>query len=376
MIDFKQRLAKLKDRRQGTRERAILDSTQGLEAAVLIANGRDLRQPENYESLPEPSGIKYAVGAMAPVSIASTEISIREGVRVASTLQSMLETSGIATEHRLQGSVALDIHIEGHSDVDVLILLKNIVLYETPAVPPARYTPATDTRDMKDIVLELRSESEKKLSSRYHAANVNCKGNKSISLEGGSLARKVDIVPSCWHDNRTYQTSQEGHDRGVMIYNKGDHSLQGNLPFTHIHRINIRDSLYQGNLKRAIRLMKNIIADMPDHKKNIAKKLTSYDIAAIAHHMDENLIAPSYLQLALVESCRKHLSALKKSKTLRDALTVPDGTRKIFNEDLKANALDILHDEVTSLAVAIHKEINPYSTQYNPSAIANRRIVA
>ena len=81
------------------------------------------------------------------------------------------------------------------------------------------------TRPMVDIVKELRTKSEQ--ISPYNSfpkANVNTSGCKSIALEGGSLARKVDIVPSCWYDSIKYQASKFEHDRGIQIYHKDNHN--------------------------------------------------------------------------------------------------------------------------------------------------------
>ena len=62
MIDFNNRLRSLKDRRQGTRERILLD--EGYNAW----DTGDYRVPESYERLSESAGVKYAIGAMAPVN--------------------------------------------------------------------------------------------------------------------------------------------------------------------------------------------------------------------------------------------------------------------------------------------------------------------
>jgi hypothetical protein len=365
-------LRRLKDRRQGSSERNALEKGYALDSAAAILF--DFRSNEFYESLKESGGVKYAIGAMAAVSKESTLISAREGERVAETLRSMLQTEGISTTYRMQGSVALDIHIEGHSDVDMLIIHNSVILYEAPALTSCSYVPSTDKRNMVDIISELRLASELKLTSRYWQADVNCTGSKSISLSGGSLQRKIDIVPSCWHDNLSYQKSQSESDRGIRIYNKAENKLEGNLPFLHMRRVNDRDSFYNGNLKRTIRLLKNIVADMPDYKKRIVKNLSSYDLASIAYHIDSGLKCPTYMCLTLVEAIRVHLTKLATSKELRENLIVPDGTRKIFNTPEKTDALCILEKEVSDLAIAIAKDINPLSTNYNPSTINNKYI--
>lgn len=365
MINFDDRLVKLKDRRQGTAER------DRLEKGISIFN-LDFRTNENYEQLNENSAIKYVIGSMAAVSKESTDISIAEGERVATTLIGLLETARVSTEFKMQGSVALDIHIEGYSDVDMLILKKGIVGVETPTI--GNYSKPSDPRSLLEIVQEIRTESEAKLTSRYHAAEVNCNGSKSIALSGGSLKRQIDIVPSCWYDSLRYQQTLMEHDRPVKIYDKSNHCFIENSPFLHIKRVNDKDEQYGGNLKKVIRLMKNIRADMPDYKKRTAKALSSYDLAGIAYHMNDDLLCSQYLPLALLERVRRYLSLLVSSQAMRDLIYVPDDTRKVFNEDPKFAALVTLFDEVDALAKAIQKAIEPTSYTYNSDSLTSRMV--
>lgn len=368
MINFDGRLTSLKDRRQGTAERDRLEKS-------LFLNYGDYRGQESYERLQESSAIKYVIGAMAPVSAESTRISKEEGERVAGTLIDLLKTSGIYADRRMQGSVALDIHIEGHSDVDMLILKAGIVLVQNPTLPTTSYSDASDSRSMVDILRELRIQSEQKLTSRYHAAKVDIAGNKSISLSGGSLKRKVDIVPGCWYDSHDYQRTYEECFRGVKVYDKSKHELIENKPFLHIKKVNDRDLMYGGNLKKVARLMKNIIADMPQYKKDKAKKLTSYDIAGIAYAMDRDLACSKNLPLVLLENLRSKLLVLAYLDEPRNSLLVPDGTRKIFNSDEKVEALKILYAEVNDLAESIQRAIAPNQTTYDARILKNKHVV-
>lgn len=368
MINFNNRLTNLKDRRQGTRERVLIENN------LSRFDSRDFRTKESYEQLAESASIRYTIGAMAEVARNSTEISIQEGERVADTLISMLRTIGINATKEIQGSVALNIHIEGHSDVDMLILKDDIVLVQTPKLDGSACV-ASDKRPMKDIIRELRLESENKLTTRYHQADVNCSGNKSIAISGGSLKRKVDIVPACWYHTHDYQTSGQKHDMEMQVYHKADHELIGNKPFMHMKKVNDKDSLYPGNLKKVIRLMKNLVADMPDYKKNKVKRLSSYDLTALAFTMDEQLSCPSYMSLALVERLRSHLSLLVASEGLRNQLTVPDGSRKVFDKPEKLEALQVLYNEVDELARAIYNSLRPLSErEYNPAELINKHV--
>lgn len=374
MINFEERLQRLKERRQGRRELNVFDSASHKVLAKAYSNEDfSIKPKELYETLKESNGVKYTIGAMAEVDKSSTNLSINEGDRVANNLISRLKSHNVYATKKMQGSVALNIHIEGHSDVDMLIVLENPIRTERPYINPNDYSPTTDKRSMVEIVQELRIKSEEVLPICFPKVNVNTGGSKSIALEGGSLERKVDIVPSCWYHSRQYQSSKREHERGIYIYHKDEHDLLLNYPFKHIHVVNEKDDKYSGNLKSVIRLMKNMIADMPDYKKKVAKRLSSYDLAAIAFHMNDKLFVPNYFQLGLVEKTREHLDFLKCNEFYRNQLNVPDETRKIFDDDNKIEALNILAAETADLAKSIFEELKPHFF-YDSSVILNKRV--
>lgn len=378
MINFENRLLSLKDRRQGIKERQILESLlSDIPKNKYLGHDReDFSIMEDYENLKESNSIKYTIGAMAPVSKRSTEISFEEGKRVAENLIKNLSSKGISASHEFQGSVALDIHIENHSDIDVLIIKQDTILVQQPCVNA--YFDSPDKRSMEDIIKELRIESESILTKNFPQVDVDIKNNKSISLKGGSLKRKVDIVPSCWYDTVEYQKTNNKADRGVNIYHKENHELIFNQPFKHINLIEKKDTLYNGNLKMVIRLMKNMIADMPDYKKRKAEKLSSFDLASIAYDMNSNLNVSYYMRIGLVEKLKLHLNKLVLEKTYRDSLYVPDESRKIFNaEDYneKVEALNILASDISDLSMAIFNDIKPSSVnQFDSNIILNKKV--
>jgi len=376
MINFSNRLKSLKDRRQGSRERAIFESygMESFSAKQLVDSGFDSRDKDFFEKIQEADAIKYAIGAMAAVDKKYTEISKREGERVADSLIKSLSYQGESVTKRLQGSVALDIHIKGHSDVDMLIIVAGTIWYQTPAVSLSRYCPPSDPRPLLDIMRDVRNKSEGILPSNFPKAKVDSTGNKSIALSEGSLLRKVDVVPAVWYDCLTYQSTGLESDRGVYIYHKRDHARLLNYPFLHIKKINDQDAMYAGNLKRVIRLMKNLIADMPEYKKTIAKRLSSYDLASIAYHMSFNLFVPKGKELGLIEKARVHLNNLLNTQAYRESLDVPDGSRKIFDNDEKVEALEVLAKECGDLADSIFYALSPSALYYDPTIIVDKSI--
>ena len=59
--------------------------------------------------------------------------------------------------------------------------------------------------DVNEELLELRKQCVKELKLAFYEATVDDKGANSIELEGGSLACKVDVVPSAWYETNIYK---------------------------------------------------------------------------------------------------------------------------------------------------------------------------
>ncbi|MCE1053848.1 hypothetical protein [Pseudomonas alloputida] len=354
-MDFSSRLNTLKKRRQGP----DVSSGMAFDSAdwVLKSNVAGM---EGYETLAESEGVKYAVGAMSPVDSRYTQISIAEGERVAASLIKALWAEGFNAEMQLQGSVGLDVHIKGYSDVDMLVLVTDTVLVETPEIIPNDYRPAVDQRPLSEIIQDLRGRSERILPQNFPAVRVNVDGGKSISMEGGSLQRKVDIVPSAWYHPISYQQNRgDDYRRGVQILNKHDSSLIVNYPFLNRKLINDADMTVQGNIKRLVRLMKNLQSDAEGECAKHIVGLNSFDILSIAYDMRAQLVIPPYMKLGLVGILTNHLKYLIENEWYRNLIETPDQTRKVFDSD-KIVALAYLYIECKDLAESLSREISPY----------------
>ncbi|MGR2944410.1 hypothetical protein ABMX85_03770 [Vibrio vulnificus] len=372
MINFENRLTKLKQRRHGSFSDELLKSLS-LESDRPIFESIQ-HSAENYELLTESPAVKYTIGAMSQVDPEYTKVSKRTGERVAETLSNLLQTDGKAVVSRMQGSVPLNIHIKGHSDVDMLIITTPVVLVQTPQSPLASYLPATDLRPMVDILKELRELCEVKLTNRYHAVTVDCENSKSIAMEGGSLQRKVDVVPACWFDTIEYQESQNEVHRSVKIYDKKNHQLIGNSPFKHMDLVEQKDVFYSGNLKKLVRLLKNLVADMPDAKNAKAKNLSSFDLASIVYSMDDLLKCSEYTPLLLVDRLLTKLNQFENNPALLASQKVPDESRIIFDNDSKAVALGVIRNEVKSLRDAIYSDVTGGATFFDASKLGKKII--
>ncbi len=346
MSNYTQKLANMRSRRLG------LDASAALSAAFDSASLHK-SLTEAYETRGKTEAIKYALGAMQALDAKYTEVSIQEGDRVKNQLDAGLQTLGIPAYFEYQGSVPLDIHIRRTSDIDLLVLHGGFVTVDWTGCKASTYVTLSGT--VLDEMVALRSRCESILDQKFPSAKVDKSGAKSICVSGGSLQRKIDVVPSHWHDSAAYQISREKHDREIRILDKFEKKLIANRPFLHMQKIQDKESLTNGGTKKVIRLLKNL---KRDSSKDI--KLSSYDIASIVWNLDSQALnKPYYLELSLVGEILAYLQYLEANSAQAKMIDVPDMSRKVFDSPDKFEGLRLLKAEVEELAADIAKELQP-----------------
>ena len=357
--DINQRLQQLRTRRDGSR--ATRADGTGLDAIF----NRASPPAELWES--RGSGhqphTRYALGSMQAVSDTYTRVSKETADRVASQLKDRLAKGGIHAEFKLQGSVPLDVHIKGVSDVDLLTLSTELFTYDpngSAAIRGGYNNPAK--RTSLEVLIELRNRVESNLEEAFPAANVDKSGAKAVKISGGSLARDVDVIPAHWSDTAQYQATGRASDRGTRILDKKTFATIENQPFRHIELIGTRCDQLGGGLRKAIRLCKNVKADS-DRKVT----LPSFDIAAVMYHANQDALRLGrYYELSILAETQRHLDLLACDHALARTLFVPDGSRQIFDTAEKLQGLNELSRDLDDLLNDVHAEHIPAHLSNRP----------
>lgn len=352
MPTIDQRLQNLRDRR--------LDLAVPLGKSLTFDEqvSRQLRanRVEAYERRASSKFTRYTLGAMQAVDADYTRTSIAEGDRVKAQLAERLDAA-FCPAFRYQGSVPLDIHIKFVSDIDLLALRTDFVTLDWNGPRGNTYQRNSDPTPIPDRLAHLRRRCEAELRAAFPAATVDASGAKAISISGGSLRRKVDVIPSHWHDTARYQQSGSETDRAVCILIKDEHRTMMNWPFLHIHAIQQKDTLTWGGAKKVIRLLKTLKSDS-DSVAEIG--LSSYEIAGLVWHFeDSTLRVTDTRELSLLWAANRHLNFYAAAKEHTMGLTTPDGSRRIIDTEAKFRAVRLLSLEVDQLAEAVARERSP-----------------
>lgn len=269
----------------------------------------------------EDSAVQYAIGAMQPIDPDYTKNTLEERNRVEKQLAEGYKTAGLGIDFDYQGSVTNDTHIKAHSDVDLLTVETRFNVIQPPNLPPNPYKgdPIADLR-------QIRKTAAAVLKAAYPAATVDETGSKAINISSGSLRRKIDVIASDWW--HTVEFVREGHKYwlGIEILDNAKSARISNKPFLHNKRIEEKDALTNGGLRKVIRLLKSLKYDSDERID-----LSSYDIAGIAYNIfDDWLTYRPAQDLVLIEKCHTYLHYLLIDEAARTGIEVPNKMQKVF----------------------------------------------
>lgn len=317
-----------------------------MDPLVKVAGAR-----EAYERLvTEDTSVRYAIGSMQPIDETYTAKSIEERGRVENQLETGFHESGLDIEFDYQGSLTSDTHIKAYSDIDLLTVIQTFFSIEPPNRPKDPYN-GDPVQDLKGV----RRETISILKTAFPAATMETTKDKCVTISGGSLRRKIDLVASNWWYTVEYYREQKKHWLGVKVLDNGKNERVVNKPFLHNKRIDERDVETGGGLRKTIRLLKSLKYDS-DEKIDVS----SYDLASIAYNVFPSwLTVESGRELILVQNCRNYLRYLIYDVKYRETIDVPNGMRKVFGPGgATLVGLQQLSSAVDTLVDEIQRELN------------------
>lgn len=308
---------------------------------------------ESFENRTAYKSTKYVLGSMQEVDARSTEISKEEATKVEKALTTRLKDYGLSPDFRLQGSVPMNTHILGVSDVDLLVIHGQYFTFSRTGAKANLYTRIADGTTAAQDVLKMRGYSEIELKKHFHGSNIDTSNAKSIQLSEGGFRRKVDVVPAHWYNSDDYQTYGFELFRGINVIDKFTGLATTNYPFRFASEIKTKAAATNEGALMAIRLLKNIKSDADEDIE-----LSSYDIAGLMYRCpDEYIQSQIARDLMILSGTQKWLQILVNDKVKTLSLFTPDFTRKIVDTNEKWMGLQRLSNNLTDLAREVGNEI-------------------
>lgn len=269
--------------------------------------------------------VKYINQSAEEVDKRYTEISYEEGERIKNSLDKVLDN----IDFEYQGSVSNNTHIRATSDLDLLVILRP---YDVP----------------NENLLQLKDNCHSNIKTNFPKVNIE-RGAKSLKLTGGSLRRDIDVVPSCWNEKTKPK-------KGIAILNEEENSQVINTPFYHNQLLNQKDEHCKFFYKKAIRLIKNLKADI-EEQENKELKISSYEITALIYHISDDKFSTLKQNTELVPMLVKEFNLLLSREDLKE-LEVPDGSRKIIKNKETIISLQELIQKLSYILNCLEKEKN------------------
>ncbi|RZK22809.1 MAG: hypothetical protein EOO43_09185 [Flavobacterium sp.] len=229
------------------------DFAKSLQAMQRRKFGDDLIKGELFENFSGKTsdGVLYISEAMEPVSRSYTENTFKQCERVINQLKENISANHSNLSFEYQGSVPLNVHIKQHSDIDLLVVTGRYY-WVTPPLPVTNPYQGNATNDL----IELRDDLVGTIETKFPTVTIDDVGGKATSIEGGSLNRKIDLVPCSWVHNTNSYRSIDLTARGIMLYDKKEGKMIENYPFLHIAKCDGKDKRVGGKYKKLVRYVK------------------------------------------------------------------------------------------------------------------------
>lgn len=229
----------------------------------------------------------------------------------------------------------------------MLVITKKFIALEPPLKPDVPYN-----GDCISDMQELRNTCVEILKETYSKANVETNGAKSITLTGGILRRKIDVVPANWYDTKKYRETKKEYLRGIQIFDKYTKERNTNYPLYNKYLVEKKDKVCNGLFRKVVRLGKNLREDS-DNKD--VQNISSYDIQALFFNMPNEAYYGAE-GIKIVSRLTEYLKNLLNKPDIFSEMLVPDKSRKI-SDKLSVSQLKCFYNEFSELNELLNKAV-------------------
>lgn len=292
---------------------------------------------ESYEKFDYGPYLKYTLESMQPMDISHTKRLYTVSGKVLQRVRGFFDERSVNIDLRYQGAVHTNTHIQLNSELEILAILR----------PRNKVEAYKSVEKLGTLLMSLFSGEPESFDKVDFSNKVN------IQLSTRRPSVDLNVLPTIWVDTAAFSESKREIDRGIAEYDFQNKTRKSFLPFRNMARINVKDAKVNGNLKRLIRLAKNIQLDA-EEKIN----LSDYELACCLYNIHEKkLSVPKENLVAMLPAVANYLEKLGKTGMFRRIIS-PSRKELVFgNKDDKGEELMKLKQHIDQLLANLKDEL-------------------
>lgn len=279
---------------------------------------------------------KYLLEAMQPIDDTYSKKVFEVTGRVINKIKSDLWDRNIRLDLRYQGALQSNTHVHLAGEVEIMVILH----------PREKIKAYKSVQKLGRLIMGMVSESE-----LFSAVDYS---NQIHILTTHKIPEvNLTIMPTIWVNTEAFLKSKREIDRGIAEYDFKNKTRKSYLPFRNIARINQKDTLVNGNLKRLIRMVKCIQLDAEE-----PIDLNDYELACSLYNIHEKKlnIEPEYI-LSLLPKVSSYLDKLVRFNMFKKVIS-PSRKELVFgHKKEKGEELLKLKNELDRVIEALKAEM-------------------
>ncbi len=263
-----------------------------------------------FEECEYPAPLKYTLEAMEEIDPSYSYKTFHITKRIQDRLSKVFKEINLKADFRYQGPIQTETHIVLYGGVELIVL--------------------THPQDKKPWLLinQIANEAMGILTGDPTLKEVDYSNKVRIKLATSKPKCEIRILPALWLDNNEYLDTKREIDRGICEYNLVRKTRRRYLPFLNIARINYKDNLCNGGLKRMIRLLLSLQRDASEKID-----LNWYEISSSLYAIpDKQLVFDENYSLRLLGVVSDQFKKIIADKSYREHLLSPSGKELVFGK--------------------------------------------
>lgn len=274
---------------------------------------------ESFENVEYGPYLKYTLEAMQPLDVAQTRRLYTISGKVLNRIRGFFDERSVNIDLRYQGAVHTNTHIQLNSELEILAILR----------PRNKVEAYKSVEKLGTLLMSLFSGEPESFDRVDFSNKIN------IQLSTRRPSVDLSVLPTIWVDTAAYHESRREIDRGIAEYDFQNKTRKSFLPFRNMARVNVKDAKVDGNLKRLLRLIKNLQLDAEEKVD-----LSDYELTCCLYNIHEKKFSvPPESLISMLPVFANYLEKLGKTGMFRRIIS-PSRKELVFgNKEEKGNEL-------------------------------------